>query len=240
MIAATIHAAARVAIPKGKTKLGWLACAENEACRETVERTWSEWAPRLGFETVYRGRASLGQPDFTAECLAARNAGVQVLLHASDTNSVARLALACGRQQYHPIIGLISGAVADRLKADPNLDGAVGPSTVFPWFLSGTPATEEYQRVMRTFGKNVPPGVGPAMGWVSGKLFEKAGANLPEPPTSEALLRGLWGLRNDDLGGLTQPLTFAENQPARAKICFWTLRIENRSWVPEDGIRHCV
>ena len=241
LVATTIHAAATVAVPEGKTKLGWVNCSENENCRDAPERVWSQWAPRLGFEVVYHARSSLAQPDFTAECLSARNAGAEVLLLALDTNSVGRLALACARQGYHPIYSLISGTIAEAQKDDPNLEGTVGPSTVFPWFQSGTPATDEYQRVMQTFGKSVRRGVGLATGWVTAKLFEKAGSSLPEPPTSESILRGLWALRNDDLGGITQPLTFNENQLASPMICFWTLRTKGGSWTNvAGGRRHCV
>ena len=42
--------------------------------------------------------------------------------------------------------------MAEHFKNDPNLDGVVVPSISFPWFQSGTPATDEYQQVMRTFG----------------------------------------------------------------------------------------
>jgi branched-chain amino acid transport system substrate-binding protein len=76
---------------------------------------------------------------------------------------------------------------------------------------------------------------------VTAKLFEKAAANLPEPPTSEAVLRGLWSLRNDDLGGLTYPITFIENQPAPLVNCWWTLRIKEGSWISPDRFqRHCA
>ena len=55
------------------------------------------------------------------------------------------------------------------------------------------------------YGGNLVNGVPTAVGWVAGKLLERAGANLPDPPTSEAILRGLWSVSNDNLGGLTEP-----------------------------------
>ena len=236
---AALHSAAQQLVPSGQTKLGVLTCSESPTC-DTHARVFQDGAKGVGFELVYRGRASIAQPDFTAECLSARNAGAQVLAMVFDLNSVLRVAQACARQGYRPAFVLESGVITDDLKKDPNLDGAVGGSTVFPYFQTGTPATDEYQRVMRTVGSSVPRGVGSATGWVSGKLFELAAAKLPEPPTSQALLEGLWAIKGNDLGGLTQPLTFVKDQPAAQMICFWNLRLQKGSWVNPDGKRHCV
>jgi hypothetical protein len=76
---------------------------------------------------------------------------------------------------------------------------------------------------------------------VAGKLFEKAAAGLPEPPTSEAILRGLWGIRSETLGGLTQPLTFTEGKPSpQDPSCGWDIVIEKRVWRSPDAFQvHC-
>jgi branched-chain amino acid transport system substrate-binding protein len=94
IIEAIIASGADVLVPQGKTKLGTVMCAEVSACRDG-EHVFSEHAKSLGFEYVYKGQASLAQPDFTAECLAARNAGVQSLLIFLDTQSLTRFAASC-------------------------------------------------------------------------------------------------------------------------------------------------
>lgn len=94
---------------------------------------------------------------------------------------------------------------------------------------------------MSTLGGKLPNGVGPAVGWTAGKLLEAAAARLPEPPTSSALLQGLWSIRDDTLGGLTHPLTFGQGQTATRRACWFTLLIRNGSWVSADGYRlHCA
>lgn len=111
-------------------------------------------------------------------------------------------------------------------------------SATFPWFQSGTPATDEFQAAMKRYGANLEPGVALTMGWVPGKLFEKATASLPEAPTSAAVLEGLWSIQKDDLGGLSQPLTFTRGKPAAPNpICWWNLRIENGRWVSPDQFK---
>jgi branched-chain amino acid transport system substrate-binding protein len=231
-------APAGLLVPKGKTKVGWVVCVEAQGCAD-ADRIWYRLAPGFGFQVVYRGKASLAQPDYTAECLAARSGGAEILILTLDAASQQRLAAACARQAYRPVFVTGGPIPVNRMKDDPNLEGMVASSTVFPWFQRGTSATEEFQRTMDQFATEV---VGPnmALSWAAAKVFEKAATDLPEPPSSQALLRGLWSVKNDTFGGLTQPLTFIENQPSTPRACWWNLVITNRSWVSPDGFKaHC-
>jgi len=210
-------------------------CVEAATCTEYTD-VITRAAPSAGFQHVYNGRSGVAQPDYSAECLSARNAGADAFLVVLDTASVSRLALACDRQGYRPTFAVITVIAADRMKNDPRLDGLLAGTSAFPYFQTGTPATDEYQQVMRTIGAKILPGVSSATGWVAAKLFEKAAATLPDPPTAEAVLRGLWSIRSDTLGGLTAtPLTFTENQNAPPRMCWYTIRIQNKQWVSTDG-----
>ena len=221
---ATLASAAQQAIPAGKTKLGSLICVEAEGCT-AAERIWEAQAKSVGFDYVYKGRASLAQPDYTAECLAARNAGVQVIIVFLDPNSIYRLASACRRQGYNATLAAPTILITEAHSKDDNLQGMYAPSFVFPWFQRGTPATDEFQAALKSHGGGISPGPGQPVGWVSGKLLEKAAANLPEPPTSAAILDGLWSLQADTLGGLTAPLTYVREKPAPFTACWFNLTI---------------
>lgn len=241
LIAATMYTAAQQALPEGKSKIGWLTCVESTACNEAVEKVFTPLAPKLGFQVVYQGRASLGQPDFTAECLAARNAGAQVVLNMMDGNSVRRYAASCSRQGYEPVIGVVSQVADNSMKDTPSLDGMIAPSVLVPWFSPATPALAEYKQTISTFAKGTQPGLASLAGWASAKLFEKAAASVSEPPTTADILNGLWSIRDDDLGGLTQPLTFEKDKPAVPRTCFWNIRIKDGAWISTgDKQRQCV
>jgi branched-chain amino acid transport system substrate-binding protein len=234
---ASVWGIAQQTVPAGKTKFGTVVCAEVEDC-DTFGRVARATAPQAGLRVVYQAKSSVAQPDFTAECISARNADAQVLYVVMDTNSLGRLSSACARQGYRPTFASVSVIVADRLKSDPNLDGLTAVSPVFPWFQKGTPATDEFQEAIKTYGSSVAVGAAATVGWVSAKLFEKAGAAMPEPPTSDAVLRGLWGLRDEALGGLTQPLTFHENQNAPKRLmCWFNFTAKSGSWVSTDGFK---
>ena len=227
-------------MPRGKAKLGTVVCIEAPYC-DNADNTIARDAKPNSLEHVYRARASLAQPDFTAECLAARNAGVEVFFVLEDQNSISRVAASCARQGFKPIYATIPTVTVDQLKNDANLDGLLSSSNVFPYFQSGTPATDEYQQAMRTYGTGVTPGVSVAMGWVAGKVIERAGTQLPEPPTSAALLAGLWTINNDRLGGLAAPLTFIQDQPAESPACWYNIEVHGNKWVSPDGYElRCV
>ncbi|HVW33125.1 MAG TPA: ABC transporter substrate-binding protein, partial [Acidimicrobiia bacterium] len=204
-------------VPAGKTKLAVLTCQEAQACG-IVTNLWNQRAKSLGIDIVYSGRASIAQPDYTAECLAAHNAGAQALFVLEDGNAVGRVANSCARQDYKPQYALATTVILDRFKDDPNLEGALGGSDVFPWFQHGLPAIDEFHDAVKAFGGGLQPGVGMVTGWTAGKLLERAAAhNLSEPPASESVLKGLWTVKDDTLGGLTYPLTFSEGKTSVRK-----------------------
>jgi branched-chain amino acid transport system substrate-binding protein len=224
----------------GKTKLATIYCAESPACG-VAEESIAKSAAGTGIELVYRAKVSLAQPDFTAECLSASRAGAQVFFMVVDQNSTGRAATACSRQGYRPTYALTHPGVSDALKDNPLLDGAIGGSGVFPWFQSNTPASADFQHARATFGASLANGASLASGWTAGKILELAGANLPEPPTSAALLEGLWSIQDNDLGGLTYPLTFTRDRPAKAMACWYTVAIRNGAWVsPNNWTRYCL
>ena len=224
----------------GKNKVGILTCQEAQGCADTTA-IWRDRAKGLGVDLVYSGRASIAQPDFTAECLAARNAGVKGLWVLLDANSFRRLQTACSRQGYRPIFGIVAQVAAQDLANDPNMEGVYASSAVFPFMASGTAATDEFQRALQQFGKGLALGGATAYGWVAGKLLERAGPAISEPPTSESILTGLWSIQNDTLGGLTLPLTFQREKPAAPRACWFNAEIAGGKWrTPDAGQMHCL
>ncbi|HVW34339.1 MAG TPA: ABC transporter substrate-binding protein, partial [Acidimicrobiia bacterium] len=235
-----VYSIAGQAIAAGKRKLGTLTCVEAATCADT-DRIFAAEAKAAGMELVYRGRASLAQPDYTAECLAARNQGAEVIMPVLDPTSISRAAASCVRQGYRPLWGIPMQGVADSMKGDPNLAGAVASTSTFPYFQTGTPATDEFQRALRSFGGHVTLGPALSSGWTAGKLLERAGARLGEPPTSGDLLAGLWSIDRDTLGGLTIPLTFRKDEPPQRITCWFNMTITDRTWTSPDryGL-HCL
>jgi branched-chain amino acid transport system substrate-binding protein len=235
-----VYSTAEQSLAAGRKRLGHLYCTESPACAE-LDRSFRKESEAAGLELVYDAQASLTQPDFTAQCLAARNARAEVIFISLDGASVKRLAASCARQGFRPLFATGASLVEQSMKDDPNLNGMIANSPVFPYFQSGTPATDDFQRALKSFGDNISLGVGPATGWTSGRLLERAGAKLAEPPTPEGILDGLWSIKDDDLGGITIPLTFVEGEPAKPISCWFDIAVRDGLWVTPDAFkRHCL
>jgi branched-chain amino acid transport system substrate-binding protein len=220
-----------------KTKFGTLTCTEVDICR-VFDKIWNEKASSYGLKPLYRGRTSLVQPDFTAECLAAQREGVELLEVALDTNSIGRLAASCARQGFRPIYGFPAGLAKDNQKADPNLEGARSTLPTFSWLQNDSPAAGEFQEAMKRYGKALlPVTAGHTGGWTAGKLFEKGvvAGGAAGKVTRATLLAGLYTIKNETLGGITSPLTFAAGQNAKRETCSSQIEIKDGNWRLIDG-----
>jgi branched-chain amino acid transport system substrate-binding protein len=217
--------------PQGKKKLGTIVCADGIQVCEDAKKTFPERAPKYGFDYVYNGSASLAQPDLTANCLAARDAGAELLMILMDKNSIQRAARSCSNIGYKPVYLLNQTIENDALATDPLLDGAVGSGVVAPWFDASSPAVVEFREAMAAYAPGVDISGAPMQGWTSAKLFEKAVARIGNPPTSEQVLQGLWSMKDETLGGIVPPRTFIQGQPAPHAVCFWSWVVKDRKFV---------
>jgi branched-chain amino acid transport system substrate-binding protein len=93
---------------------------------------------------------------------------------------------------------------------------------------------------MARYAPGVPVDSNVMVGWTAAKLFEAATQHLAEPPTSASILDGLWSVQDNDLGGLTYPMTFTRDQNAPHVFCYWLMMIKDGQFViPNDGQRAC-
>jgi branched-chain amino acid transport system substrate-binding protein len=220
-----------------KKKLGTLNCTEADICR-IFDKVWNEKAANYGLQPVYRGRTSLVQPDFTAECLAAQRQGVELFEIGLDTNSIGRLAASCARQGFRPIFGFPAGLAKENQQQDTNLEGARSTLPTFSWLQNDSPAALEFQEAMKRYGKNLlPVTAGHTGGWTAGKLFEKGvlAGGASGKVTRATVLAGLYTVKNDTLGGLTSPLTFNAGQSPARVPCSTQIEINKGKWRLIDG-----
>jgi len=232
----TAHAMGDVLVPQGKKKVALLYCVEIQGCSNLANPRGFQEA---GFDIVYRASVSLAQPDFTAQCLGARNAGAESVAMFFDTQSVPRVADNCASVGYKPVFGMPGQIAVDGHLKNPNLDGAVIGFPTASWFDTKIPAIAEFKSAMAKFAPGVVVDGSAVTGWAAGKLLERAGRNLGAP-TSQALLDGLWSIQDDDLGGITAPLTFhkdAKNNGEDMKLCYWIVQIKSGKWNGGDERR---
>jgi branched-chain amino acid transport system substrate-binding protein len=228
-------ALAAVADQVPSAKLATIVCVEDRANCTDAGRAWSAEAAGFGQQVVYQAQVSIAQPDFTGECLAARNAGADVLLLGLDSAAIQRLARSCGRQGYHPRFAGTIGRQS--LAATSDLDGFILASSSFPWTSKSAPARQAFATAMATHAPDADLDIFATSVWTSEVLFTRAVelAGRKEVITNEDVLRGLWSMHGETLSGLTYPLTFTNGQPAEKKVCYFLMVTAGGAWTTPNG-----
>jgi branched-chain amino acid transport system substrate-binding protein len=234
-VGASIVAIAQGAKAKGMTKVGTIACIEATIC-SIVTQVFDEYIKRVPeVSDVYKGSASLTAPDFTAQCLRAKDAGAQALVLALDYTGIQRVARSCGSVGYHPLLGTVSQAAQPEVASDPNLDGLIAAMNTAPWFDAGNAEMDEQIKTMNQYGVKLDGST--SQGWVAALLFTAAMQNVPSEPTSKDILDGLNHIKNNDLGGTTGLLTFHAGENHKAPFCYFPVGVTKGAFVSLNGFK---
>jgi branched-chain amino acid transport system substrate-binding protein len=185
------------------------------------------------------------QPDYTANCLNARDAGVDQLGLGLDGASIGRVARSCAAVGYHPLLSGLGNIISPGQAADPLIRsfGLATSSPDAPWMLADTPGLREYHRVLARWAPDLPADGQSVMGFASGKLLEAALANVAAdvargPITPALVVRGLYGVHDETLGGLTANLTFRTGQSqAPSSGCVFYELLTTSGWTAPEGSR---
>jgi branched-chain amino acid transport system substrate-binding protein len=226
----TFAAIARYGHANGMSDYGQVICIEAAQCKAYDDKA-PEYANKYGLNLKYRGQASIAQPDYTSTCQNAQRAGVRLFLLAMDTNSARRLFRTCKSVAFNPVF-VTGGALATPdLITDPSAEGALVLSFSIPPMYSGNPSLAHFQGVLEQYAPGLAVDTATIPGWISAMLFERAAQNVSDPPTSASLLQGVWSIKDDDLGGITAPLTFTQGRNPVSKICYWNMKIHGGALV---------
>lgn len=225
----------------GGNNWGALYCAEDAACATSYQHARAA-AGRAGLNPVYSDEVSLSQPSFTAQCLQAASKHVNILVVTLDANSVERVARDCSAQGFNPIYAAGSVIVTSALAQDPQLERMISIEPTFPWTYGGSAAAAEYQQAVKTIDPGLAVSSATSAEWTSGQLVVAAlrGLTPAQTVTSATVVAGLYKLRNETLGGLAPPLSFASGQPAPAATCYFGVQIQHGKWVGlNNGQAYC-
>ncbi|HWW55231.1 MAG TPA: ABC transporter substrate-binding protein [Acidimicrobiales bacterium] len=236
---AVLDGLTKVLTPAQRAHFGALSCIEAAECSNFGKVAAAD-AGKAGLTLVYNGSASLVAPDFTSQCEAAKQAGATVLGLAMDPNSIHRIGSSCAGVGYHPQLAISGAITTPDLASDLNLAGMMSVVVVAPWTATNIPAVALYQKVLGQYGVGVQLDGSSIEGWASAELFAAGTMNLPDNPTSQDVINGLDTIKNNDLGGLTGPLTFSKGQNAPVETCWWHLQLRNgKFFSPDNGQRAC-
>lgn len=221
---------------KGK-KLGGLFCQESADCSFAEEQLFQKGgAKRAGLDPRYRARISITQPDFTSECIQARNAGVELLFVAGDPNTVGRVASSCRRQNFNPQFLQPDATVGASTPSKAGLGDVLVGIRTFPFTGVSGPAYQEFAAAWAKHGGGQPPGPVASMGWAAAKVFERAAKAAGGDISRASLIKRLYALKGERFGGLTVPLSFSPSGSSASK-CLFVMKGSGGKWTAPRGDR---
>lgn len=234
-VLSVIYGAVYAAKQAGANSFGYFYCAEQAACSQALPLA-KQAAQQLGLKFVTSQAISSSSPDYTAQCLAAKNAGADSIeLALSGT----RVADSCQSQGYHPIWVAPSFSFTDSFRADSALAGTVGNIGTFPWFLN-VPQTQEFRAAMHNYlpdFKGIDSLALMSTAWVAAKVFQTAlSGRISATPTSQDVYDGLYSFKGETIGGLAPPLTYVAGKP-HSVPCFFLMGINDKKFVSATGLK---
>jgi branched-chain amino acid transport system substrate-binding protein len=233
-----VKGATRLAVQQGGPNVALLYCGEAAGCFTARDVFKAGAAEQAGGHGVYNAQISLAQPDFTSECLQMKSNHVQAAMVAADGNTLSRAARDC-KQQGVALKWVSFGiALVNSIASDPNLDGLVGASSTFPWFLTNGPAAD-YGQAMATYARNVALSGATSDVWSSGVMMQEASRSLPPGNVASSdILNGLYALHGDTLGGLAPQISFSRGQPAPGGTCYLWVSLQGGHFVAPGGFNY--
>lgn len=222
-------AVVKLAKDAGVTKLGYWWCTE--VCKDTVSNVEAAADVIGGVEIAPQG-VSLTQTNFSANCIKAKNDGVDGLSLLAPAPAYASTIEQCAAQGFEPLKIGVSGTYNElALDSASELEGLRVYSTVFPWNDTSTPARQEFHDAWE---KHAPDdtvlGLKAAEGWAAAETFAATADSWSDNPTAADVMKGLWAFDGYDNDGLTIPLTYQENEPADPFDCIFAAEIKDGQW----------
>jgi branched-chain amino acid transport system substrate-binding protein len=227
----------------GATNLGLLYCAEAPQCQEGIQPL-KDTGKALGMSVSYAASVSATAPNYTAQCVAAQQAGITALFVADVTAVAEKVAADCAQQGYHPIYVVDGEIVSNSFLTAPGLkDHLASPAQNLPYFADSPAITamnaalDKYEPGVRTNADTFTNLAAEA--WDSGLLFAAAakagglGAGGSQP-TAAQIVTGLTSLNGETLGGTAPPLTFAAGK-AHPISCWYNTLITNGAFSVPNG-----
>jgi branched-chain amino acid transport system substrate-binding protein len=218
-----------------KRKAALLSCREVSVCSNGRKRILVA-AKALGIDIVYDAQVSLVAPDYTAEVLAARSAGAEALIVLIENSGIIRVARDAHRQNYFPLISGQYSAHDERFAKNggKDVEGAVLGGGSVDW---NSPRLADMRAAVKRYVPDAVLSSSLGRAWTSGKLLERASllGGLPDSPTSADLLRGLYALKAETLGGLIPAVTFQEGSPYESQCVVPFIIEPGGKYRPKDG-----
>lgn len=212
-----------------------LYCVEVAICAQSSAQLKSALA-KTGLQLAYSAGIGFAAPNYTAQCLAAKQSGATAMTVADASAVVAKVASECAAQGYTPTEFSADGSVSISWLTTPGMEGNIDNQPDLPWFVHND-ATKNFYNELAKYAPSVSrsPNFGEIAltTWASGIEVQEAiqAGNVTATPTAAEITDGLYHLpAGTTLGGLAPPIHFEKGKIA-SNACFYTMGIKNHKFV---------
>lgn len=227
----------------GATTIGALYCAESPACAET-DGLGQAFSRMIGIEWT-AGKISATQPNYTAQCLAMKDAGADALFIAHNASVGVRVAADCAKAGYEPTEVSTTNTIAPAMLASAEFDGAVITGANAAQTDENVPGINAFRAAVDAYepGLTEDPQFTAHVvySWAGAKLFEAAAqaVNLSPTSTPADVLKGLYSLKDETLEGISAPLNFTAGKPGFPS-CYFVSTIDDGALVAKQSEPVCL
>jgi branched-chain amino acid transport system substrate-binding protein len=229
----------------GASDIGEFYCAEAATCQEGVA-PFEATAKAVNEKVSYVTQVSASAPSYTAECLAAQQAGVQALIVADAVAVVQSVAQDCSKQGYTPWQISLDGAVSESFTTSPGIENRfIGSEPDIPFFSDNTAAAKLMNATLKKYAdattlKSPNYNEQATQMYVSGLMLTAAvqasGDGSNPTITSADIEKGLHAFHNQTLGGMAPPLNFKKGVPNPVDCWYW-IRIQSGKFTTPYGVK---
>ena len=209
-------------------RISVLYCAESPVCGQ-LPGIFAGLSRLVGggVEVTTSAKISASQPSYAAQCLAAKDARATAAIIPSDANVVLRLLQQCKEQGWTPFaleaggsFGHNDAAKVKGLRVSLSTAGIGVEDTT-------TAGGKLFHKIMAKYAPGIPKSKGfnanVGVANASLEMFRKAATEAKLTPASKpsVLVKGLYSLKNETLGGLIGPITYTKGKPTFGSCWFY-------------------
>jgi len=243
----------QVAKSSGASKFGAINPIGAVQNLQQAQAAYTAAGNKLGLSTVYVTQVSPTAPDYSAPCLALISSGAEAAYIAVSPTVNQRVIQTCIQQGYKGNFALLSDfltypATNGSTAAKDFSGGKVYVQNyVWPWYDQKTQAQKDYFAAIAQYAPGMLTNVayGPPVqeAWAGLQLFATAAklGGIGPASTPADVTKAMYLIQNNNVGGLTVPLTFNQADKAHLVNCFFVTHLQGGQWVDAlGGAPQCV
>ena len=229
----------------GKSKLGYVYCAEAPVCA-TLNASVKSIAALTKVQATYSGEIAATSPNFDATCEAMQSAGVDSYAVAGTGAEVSTVVEDCTQLGFSPTVIINAPEALAQWAPEAWMNGTYLIAPNANPYTSNQPGVRSFRLTMDKYSPgfftNANFSEASEYVWTGGALFAAAAKAAKITPKSKGadVKKGLYMLKNETLGGISPPLNFVKGKPTFVS-CWFQEQLQGGNFVTDNSGKYsCI